>query len=593
MISGNRVGRWTLLSRLGEGGFGSVWRAQHADGRVGSLKIFQREVTRRIDLAPLETIAKVRAPGIPEVLDYGTAEDGSVFVVSRYVEGKTLEGVLSAGVLAPAQVRVLGIALCRGLQALHERGLVHRDVKPANVIIPSHHSTLTEGLADAQLIDLALVGEVERSAGLTQALVFVGTPRYMSPEQVRGLGLTPKSDVFSLGVVLFEAATGTLAFPGDSLPEVLIRIVTGRPQLDLLPAELRPDIEIALRTDPKERLDSTQLAESLARGPLLFPQASFGAPIPAASSPACLSGRADGTAAEPAGRVDARVAPKPAPGDAHLPIEAMPSRRRFLWWVIGSAVAVLSFSALLAAMGTASAGSSGPVLVALAVAAAVTTGLLVFALLLRRLNATDATAKRAANLKAKRDLTTRSVALMIDEVAQACKAHPQAALFTQSMAFALEEYDASAALSPKDRTELSMKIIDIAMEIGKRVEASGGPWYVRHKELVSVVSALGTAIVVWFGLTRDVRGALMSTDANGIVLGCPREPVSLAVGLVLRATDEVGTLSWSMGGKPLVVSPAFRFPDDTGALTRPGALVIYAETLTTPKRRERCVVDLQ
>jgi len=176
---------------------------------------------------------KITHRNVLRTYDYGEAE-GVYFISMECVRGYTLAELLEEAPNHRLAPRVaLGIArqICRGLQAAHEQGIIHRDIKPQNVLI--------DHKGEVKLMDFGIARMAEAKEGMTQAGLIVGTPHYMSPEQVQGKQLDPRSDVYSMGVLLYEMLVGTKPFSAPSLTAVLTAHITETPKP---PIEQRPEI---------------------------------------------------------------------------------------------------------------------------------------------------------------------------------------------------------------------------------------------------------------------------------------------------------------------------------------------------------------
>ncbi|MFD9510503.1 serine/threonine-protein kinase [Streptomyces mirabilis] len=255
------VGPYRLLGRLGAGGMGRVYLGRSAGGRTVAVKIVHPhfaldEEFRARFRREVEAARRVGGAWTAPVLD-ADPEAAVPWVATGYAAGPSLAAaVADAGGPLPAHsVRVLGAGLAEALTAVHALGLVHRDVKPSNVLL-----TLDGPL----LIDFGIARATDGTASLTSTGVSVGSPGYMSPEQILGKGVTGAADVFSLGAVLVYAATGESPFPGDSSAALLYKVVHEEPRLGSLDGELRELVAACLAKDPAVRPTPDELAGRLA-----------------------------------------------------------------------------------------------------------------------------------------------------------------------------------------------------------------------------------------------------------------------------------------------------------------------------------------
>ena len=224
-----RLGPYEILAAIGAGGMGEVYRARDTRlGREVALKILPSDRSQDADrLRRFETEARVVAalnhPHILAVYDVGT-EEGVSYVVFELLEGRTLRRVLEQGPVAPRRVIDCAVQVCRGLAAAHDKGIVHRDLKPENLLLTRDGQVkiLDFGLAKLAREDGAGSGE---TATTTDAGVILGTAGYMSPEQARGRPADSRSDLFSLGAVLYEMLSGRRAFSGETPADTLSAIL--------------------------------------------------------------------------------------------------------------------------------------------------------------------------------------------------------------------------------------------------------------------------------------------------------------------------------------------------------------------------------
>ncbi|MFF3940717.1 serine/threonine-protein kinase [Streptomyces phaeofaciens] len=256
------VGPYRVLGRLGSGGMGRVYLGRSAGGRTVAVKIVHPHLAldeefRARFRREVEAARRVGGAWTASVLD-ADPEAAVPWVATAYAAGPSLAAAVSsgAGPLPEHTVRVLGAGLAEALAAVHGLGLVHRDVKPSNVLL-----TVDGPL----LIDFGIARATDGTASLTSTGVSIGSPGYMAPEQILGHGVTGAADVFSLGAVLAYAATGEPPFPGDSSAALLYKVVHEEPVLGApVAGELRELVEACLAKDPTARPAPDELARRLA-----------------------------------------------------------------------------------------------------------------------------------------------------------------------------------------------------------------------------------------------------------------------------------------------------------------------------------------
>ncbi|HWN44022.1 MAG TPA: protein kinase [Thermoanaerobaculia bacterium] len=266
LITGSRLGPYTILAPLGAGGMGEVYRARDPRlGREVAVKVLPAGVSGDADrLRRFEQEARAASalnhPNILTVFDTGS-QDGTVYLVTEILEGETLRGRLAGGALPARKAVEIGIQIARGLAAAHERGIVHRDLKPENLFLTrdGRVKILDFGLAKLQApLDLADAPTVLTG---TEPGVVLGTVGYMAPEQVRGQPVDHRADLFALGAVFYEMLTGRRAFQRDSAAETMAAILREEPP-DLadsgrvIPPGLERVIRHCLEKDPLHRFQS-------------------------------------------------------------------------------------------------------------------------------------------------------------------------------------------------------------------------------------------------------------------------------------------------------------------------------------------------
>jgi tetratricopeptide (TPR) repeat protein/predicted Ser/Thr protein kinase len=258
------LGPYQLEALLGEGGMGQVFRARDTRlGRPVAIKVIRAERGQSPDFRirfqrEARATAALNHPHICTLYDVGEQE-GTSYLVMEYVDGQTLASRLREGPLPLDQLLRRAAEVSQALAAAHERGIIHRDLKPANLMLTA---------AGVKVLDFGLAkftGPEASAMDATAAHTILGTPAYMSPEQTRGEELDPRSDLFSFGCVLYEAATGVRPFRGSSLPETLREVVSGHPPP---PSSLRPELpagwdSILMRTLAKDRDRRYQSAADL------------------------------------------------------------------------------------------------------------------------------------------------------------------------------------------------------------------------------------------------------------------------------------------------------------------------------------------
>jgi tRNA A-37 threonylcarbamoyl transferase component Bud32 len=273
---GSQVKHYEILSVLGKGGMGVVYRARDTRlGRPVALKFLSEELTkdparRERFFREAHAASAVNHPAIAQVYDVDE-DDGRVFMAMELVEGKTVRALIKGRELDLLGSLEVGAQVASGLGKAHEAGIVHRDIKPENVIVtPDGHAKILDfGLAkllespkEAGAASDDELSHMETMAR-TQAGMVLGTLRYMSPEQARGQELDHRSDIFSLGVMLYEMVTGTLPFSGNSPIDTLhaIAFEETRPITALranLPPSLQRVISRCLRKRAQDRYPDTK-----------------------------------------------------------------------------------------------------------------------------------------------------------------------------------------------------------------------------------------------------------------------------------------------------------------------------------------------
>ena len=308
------AGRFRIIRKLGDGGMGEVYLAEQLPmGREIALKVlrlhladdpqaverFQREAQAASQLAHQHTIT---------VYDFGQDEDGTLFLAMEFLKGQPLDEVLDGDALPPERVIQIMAQICGSLEEAHERGMVHRDLKPENIFLTERGR---EGQDYVKVLDFGIAKVTQSSKGdkletITRAGAIFGTPQYMSPEQIRGEELDARSDVYALGVILYEMISGHLPFSAGTVMELLTQHLNAAPDPISVPAPngsalamLEATALRALSKDPAARQPSARafLEDLMAAMPNLtldsmshLVPATAGAPAAVLDAPAPTTG---------------------------------------------------------------------------------------------------------------------------------------------------------------------------------------------------------------------------------------------------------------------------------------------------------------
>lgn len=366
MAAGTLSGRYEIGERLGSGGMSNVYKAtDRILERTVAVKILAEHLSdderfvarfRREALA----VAKLIHPNIVQVYDTGV-DEGRHYIVMEYVQGRSGAQVLQRqGPVEPEIAAEIGIQACAGLDYAHRRGIIHRDVKPGNLMIVG--GPVGGGEMTVKLTDFGIARAIEQTR-ITQVGSVVGTAAYLAPEQVRGEEATPATDVYALGVVLYQFLTGRLPYEGSTLAELAVRQQNERPLPPStyngdVPESLSNAVLRALEGDPGTRYASAdELASGLRLG---LEGGDVTVPLDEGTSATRVLG---GEAARPAdtARTEYRPAsptnrpvPRSAPAPAARPAAAAPPRRslfaRFARFVMALVALVLIAAAVAAAV---------------------------------------------------------------------------------------------------------------------------------------------------------------------------------------------------------------------------------------------------
>jgi tRNA A-37 threonylcarbamoyl transferase component Bud32 len=333
LTAGTTLGAYQVLELIGKGGMGEVYLALHKllDRRV-ALKLLRakyasnRSAVKRFFMEA-RAACRINHPNIVSITDFVEDEGGICFYVMEYLAGETLGARIARGPLPLPELLRIGFQIIEALAALHDAGVIHRDLKPGNIFLEQ----LSEGAERAKLLDFGLVKIVESTGPIpsdaegpkTDPDSIIGTPEYMSPEQIRGKASgDPRTDIYAFGAILYEMATGVRPLVGTSLGDLMVKVVTEVPVSPTergapdLPAPLAALIMSCLQKRPEDRPESAASVLELLRA------------IAAGESPAGFT-------------------TLPAPSAPLTP--AAPARARGRWLAAGAVVLLLAGLAWLGA----------------------------------------------------------------------------------------------------------------------------------------------------------------------------------------------------------------------------------------------------
>jgi serine/threonine-protein kinase len=235
--------RYHIIKKLGEGGMGTVYLAEHVKmGRKSALKVMNPGMNSDPDAIArfnreASNASRLSHPNICGIYDFGETPDGLIYLAMEFIEGKALTDLIEVdGSLAPARAASIVHQTGDALQVAHDAGIVHRDLKPDNIMVTKNR----DGSDLVKVVDFGIAKASSSDAQkVTKTGLVVGTPEYMSPEQLSGDKLDGRSDIYSLALVAFNCLTGKLPFPSETAQEAMIMRLTDRPRTL---SEIRPDI---------------------------------------------------------------------------------------------------------------------------------------------------------------------------------------------------------------------------------------------------------------------------------------------------------------------------------------------------------------
>ena len=513
------AGRYRLGRVVGMGGSGIVYEAfAEPVGQRVALKLVRpanvADATPRL-LAEARILMQVAHPNISTVRDAGTLPDGGAYLVLDWVEGHALNQVLAerGGRLDPLDAVDVAIAVAGALEAAHAKGVLHRDVKPNNVLVRGEGGVYR--FDESKLVDFGVHGLLtERAPGggmTTQAGMIVGSPSYMAPEQLLGARNTPATDLFGLGVVLFEMLYGRSPFGEDmqSILFVQLRGAVELPEEPTLPSGLAPLLVGLLEREPTARPQAAHDVLATLRGIRAGMEFQRGTTRPIAIGPPATFWSA---------------APVTAPAHPSL-LAAVGGSRVVLTalgvLVLGAAILLLFVPPRGSAPGPAAAPSvsrsAAQVMLVLAVGGLVFT--LVSSLIARRraqLAAQTADLSHSVDsalfgqMPLDRGGISQTIVTTVEAIIHRCNSLDER-LIGQTIVAIAHEY-ASDRSTPDSRMEALVQIPQQIEKLSAKIAARSTPWYVRHEKLLAA-AASGTAIIG--GLAKTALDILAATGGKG------------------------------------------------------------------------------
>ena len=260
------VGRYRIISRIARGGMGSVYLARNLeDGSSCAVKVLRDDLlldvrVRERFMYESHAASRIAHPAVARIYEVGETASGEMFIVMEYVNGPPLRRLIRTGRMSEIRVVLIGAAIAEGLAAAHEVGVIHRDLKPENVLVP--RSAQTDSVV--KLVDFGIARIVD-APRITTTQHVLGTPQYISPEQAMGGPIDNRSDIYSLGVIMYEMIAGELPFYGDDAESLLRKHIKTRPvplgeivDAGALSPKLERLVMRCLEKSPRNRPDSME-----------------------------------------------------------------------------------------------------------------------------------------------------------------------------------------------------------------------------------------------------------------------------------------------------------------------------------------------
>jgi serine/threonine-protein kinase len=346
--------RYNVIRKLGEGGMGTVYLAEHVKmGRKSAIKVMNPGMVSDADAISrfnreASNASRINHPNVASVYDFGETSDGLIYLAMEFIEGPALTKVIEeSGSLPPARAAEITRQAAEALSVAHDMGIVHRDLKPDNIMLAKGR----DGSDIVKVVDFGIAKAAEgENQNVTKTGLVVGTPEYMSPEQLAGDKLDGRSDTYSLALVTYAMLTGKLPFPAETIQESMIKRLTDEPKPL---AEMKPDVAwpdavqtvmtMALQRDAASRYQSaSEYGRALHSAVQAMPRgrgSAATAVIGSVAAPKPAPAPADATKAIPATRVNQ---PTPHTPPKAVPVAALDSPKSRMPMVAVAAVVVLA-----------------------------------------------------------------------------------------------------------------------------------------------------------------------------------------------------------------------------------------------------------
>ena len=522
-----KVGSWILESQITDGSATKVFRVKCSrTQREGALKLFKSH-SEGFSLAQNEIRAlQIEHPNLPVLLDSGITPEGLSFLVTEYVQGPNLEEILKQMGNLPAQDAVtIARCLASALELTHSQGILHRDLKPSNIIIPDHR-----GISGVVLLDFSLAGTLQSESQKTQAGQFFGTPNYMSPEQLHRAPQTRATDVWGLGVLLYEMLFAHTPFEREQIAQTVYAIAGETPKLPSSdPWQLNDILLRCLAKQPNERYSSIgELERELhtwqnerincenEAPPMPAPAVTYHETVsPHPDEPIDTPGQVEGSAP---------LGPRPINRKKRLTI-VLSFATVFLALSIGIATVVL-----LKGETSSSAGSPAPAAplpnanppdgsssspatpttapkapfplwaYSLPFIVAIVIWLSVRKLLGQISSPNTASPRKFQNLSSqeRRQELTRNLGFAADEMIAMCQGDAPANFMALSLGLALQDYREEN--EPQNRAAALDQAVKLLELLQQRVPNTLAPWYVRYNQLLAFGISLAGLILTLMGM---------------------------------------------------------------------------------------------